>query len=73
MIESYDSVNPHNPNSIAIKWNGSDVKHFIVVIIKEYKPVLVNWIKGTGGGPGAPKNYEDWKEMNGSFFSGYAK
>ena len=56
MIENYDAVNPNDPNRIAIRWNGSEIKHLLEVIIKEYKASLKNWTKGTGGGPGAPEN-----------------
>jgi hypothetical protein len=26
-----------------------------------YKATMKNWTKGTGGGPGAPEDYENWK------------
>lgn len=66
--------NPNNEVRIRYPWNGDDMAAMYKVIMKKYKETMKNWTKGTGGGPGFPEDYNNWKARDASeYFNGYAE
>ena len=41
--------------------------------LKEYGKAMKMWKSGTGGGPGAPENYADWRTRSDEEFAKYSK
>ena len=70
-IEGYMNLNANDPNRILITRNGDWIKHVYTDTLKKYKEVGEQWKKGTGGGSGAPENYENWEERDSALFVNY--
>lgn len=59
MIEEID---PNEITRIRIIWDSKWAMHIWKTTHKQYKDVLVQWFKGTGGGAGIPNKFEIWDD-----------
>ena len=70
-LVGHQSMNPNDPDRIAIKRDGTFVKNIVDTTMKHYRIAMKNWSAGTGGGSGAPENYEDWNSRSDELFQNY--
>ena len=70
-LDSYAELNPNDPERTIIKRDYKWVKAIYYAELKIYHAAMVNWLKGTGGGSGAPENYCNHNERDTCLFGGY--
>ena len=54
-------MDPNELSRIHIKRDGDWFGDVYKNVIKSYRKAMEKWTSGTGGGPGAPENYHDWR------------
>ena len=54
-------MDPNELSRINIKRDGEWFKMVYKNVITSYRKAMEKWLSGTGGGPGAPENYSDWR------------
>ena len=73
-LSGWEKIDPNDPSRISIKRSGIDMKHIYEKISSEYKRAMKNYTKGTGGGSGAPEDFEVWETRDATIhFNNYAK
>jgi hypothetical protein len=70
-LDSYAELDPNDPDRIVIKRDYKWVKGVYYAELKIYHAAMVNWVKQTGGGSGAPENYCNHNERDTVLFGGY--
>jgi len=70
--EEYGVFNPNNKNRIALPWTEKEVAQIFNSVMTEYKPAMHNWMKGTGGGSGAPEDFSIWENRDPVLFVNYS-
>jgi hypothetical protein len=70
-LENKHMIDPNDSNVKRKIWSGVDIKMMYDYVLKKYRESMVKWTKGTGGGHGAPENYEDWETRNDEWFHNY--
>lgn len=70
-LDNKEKVDPNDPQYKRKSWTGLELKVMYEMVMKKYKEVSKKWQAGTGGGPGAPENYEIWQERADELFQNY--
>ncbi len=70
-LDLYIHLNPNDAERIAIKRDYKWVKGVYYTELKIYHAAMVNWVKQTGGGSGAPENYCNHNKRDTVLFGGY--
>ena len=61
MIDHYESMDPNDPSWFKIERDGVWYKECYEYTMKFYRLASERWYKKTGGGPGKPENWWDWR------------
>lgn len=72
MYEQFGQFDPNNKNRIALAWTEKEVAAIFQSVISEYNPAMHNWMKGTGGGSGAPEDFSVWERRDPITFIDYS-
>ncbi len=67
----HGAFNPNNTERMNLPWT---VKLLEIVLTEgrgHYEEMMKSYTMGTGGGPGAPENFADWKERDESYILRY--
>jgi hypothetical protein len=57
LYEQYRTFDLNNTAWIALNWTQKDVSGIFGKVVLEYQECMKKYTMGTGGGPGAPKNF----------------
>ena len=72
-LNGFDAIDPNDYSRVSIKRTGGEMKLIYDKISVDYKKAMKNYTKGTGGGSGAPENFEVWEERDATkYFDNYA-
>ena len=67
----HSEFDPNNIERMKLPWNETWIK----IVLKEartaYEKMMTKYQKGTGGGPGAPENFVDWRNRHESYILDY--
>jgi hypothetical protein len=69
LYDQFGTFNPNNAAQIALNWTQKDVRGFFGKVVLEYQVCMKKYMMGTGGGPGAPKNFAMWETQDESYVS----
>ena len=70
-LKNSNRMDPNELSRINIKRDGEWFKNVYKNIISSYRKAMEKWLSGTGGGPGAPENYSDWRTRDDWEFQKY--
>lgn len=70
--EEHGMFNPNNLARISLPWTEKEVIAIFNSALVEYNAAMVNWMKGTGGGSGAPEDFSIWEERDPVLFVNYS-
>jgi len=72
-FEQYGSFDPNNACRIALNWTQKEVNGIFAKVVLEYQECMKRYTMGTGGGPGAPKNFLTWETRDESYVALYTQ
>lgn len=72
MYDLFGRFDPNNKNHIALPWTEKEVAAIFQAVMSEYNPAMHNWMKGTGGGSGAPEDFSIWEQRDPLMFINYS-
>ncbi len=61
-FDEHGQFNPNNLDRIALPWTPTEVEIIFKQVTFEYNKAMELYTMGTGGGPGAPENFNVWQE-----------
>ena len=67
------SMNPNETARIQIQRDGKWFQNVYESTMKHYRPTMIKYKSGTGGGSGYPENFSDWRLRNPWEFQNYDK
>ena len=68
-----ENIDANDPERIDLGWTAENMKTMYEHISKQYKETMKKWTSGTGGGSGAPEDYQNWEEQDpAEYFNSYA-
>ena len=71
--ERAEKIDPNDPKRVVLGWTKDDMMKMYSKIEVAYKKTMKKWSEGTGGGSGAPEDYENWQERDPvEYFDGYS-
>ena len=70
-FDEHGQFDPNNPKCIALPWTVTNVKAIFKLVRLEYNKAMEQYTMGTGGGPGAPENFNVWQERDPASVVGY--
>jgi len=70
--EEHGRFNPNNHDRISLPWTEKEVTSIFTTVMVEYNAAMINWMKGTGGGSGAPENFSIWEQRDPVLFVNYS-
>ena len=68
---THGTFNPNNIERMKLPWTKKLLEEVLKVGRGHYEEMMVTYTEGTGGGPGAPENFADWKERDESYILKY--
>ena len=72
-LNGWENIDPNDPLRISIDRSGNEMKLIYEKISSEYKRAMKKYTKGTGGGSGAPENFEVWEKRDATkYFNDYS-
>jgi hypothetical protein len=72
-FDIHGKFNPNNLVQIALNWMQIDISSIFGKVVLEYQVCIKKYTMGTGGGPGAPKNFATWQTRDESYVSQYTQ
>ena len=72
MYDQFGRFDPNNKDRIALAWTEKEVAAIFQAVMSEYNPAMHNWMKGTGGGSGAPQTFSVWEQRDPIYFIDYS-
>lgn len=72
MFDQFGRFDPNNKDRIALAWTEKEVAAIFQAVMSEYNPAMHNWMKGTGGGSGAPEDFSIWEQRDPIRFIDYS-
>ncbi len=73
LYNQFGTFDPNNAARIALNWTQKDVSGIFGKVVLEYQECMKKYTMGTGGGPGAPKNFATWETRDESYVSLYTQ
>ena len=70
-LDSHGDIKPNNVTRIGISRNAAWLMELYKKLMSEYRISMHKWKSGTGGGSGAPKDYDNWNTRDQKLFSNY--
>ncbi len=70
--KEHGRFNPNNLYCISLPWTEKEVTAIFNTVLVEYNAAMINWMKGTGGGSGAPENFSIWEQRDPVLFVNYS-
>ena len=70
--EEHGMFNPNNLDRISLPWTEKEVIAIFNSVLVEYNVAMFNWMKGMGGGSGAPENFSIWEQQDPVLFVNYS-
>ena len=61
-FDEHGQFDPNNRDRIALPWTPNEVEIIFKQVAREYNNAMDLYTMGTGGGPGAPENFNVWQE-----------
>ena len=71
-FDEFGHINPNNIDRIRLPWTEKEVSSIFNSVMLEYNPAMHNWMKGTGGGSGAPEDFSIWQNRDPIHFIDYS-
>lgn len=71
-FEAYGKFNPNDSSRMKLPWTEQHIKTIFSTVMTEYNAAMVEYTKGTGGGPGDDANYVCWQERDPTRVAGYS-
>ncbi len=72
-FELHGKFNPNNLVRIALNCTQKEVSGIFLKVVLEYQVCMKKYMKGTGGGPGAPENFSTWQTQDETYVSQYTQ
>ena len=63
-FDEHGQFDPNNRIRIALPWSPTEVEVIFKTLTLEYNKAMKLYTMGTGGGPGAPENFNVWQERD---------